>query len=98
MKNEEKATQLVQKWAVEGYAEASTYFASCEMAKWKDKQFTNRFNCGKVLQLRRKAYKKGYDIAIEKACEWLNSQACLGWIEDVKADEFIEQFKKAMKE
>lgn len=39
MTNEGKAKQLVQKWAVEDYAEASTYFASCEMAEWKDKQF-----------------------------------------------------------
>ena len=33
---------------------------------------------------------------IDNACEWLNEQAFGGWIEE-PVDEFIEEFKKAMK-
>ena len=29
-----------------------------------------------------------------KVIEWLNDQACLGWIEDVEVDKFINKFKK----
>ena len=29
-----------------------------------------------------------------KVIEWINNQACLGWIEDVEVDKFIEKFKK----
>jgi hypothetical protein len=35
---------------------------------------------------------------IENACEWVKSISCCGYIEDIKADEFIEDFKKAMNE
>lgn len=30
----------------------------------------------------------------DKVIEWLNDQACLGWIEDVEVDNFVEKFKK----
>ena len=35
---------------------------------------------------------------IEKACKWLKEQSCCGYIEDTDVDEFIKQFKQAMKE
>lgn len=35
---------------------------------------------------------------IDKACKWLKSKSCFGYIEDVNADEFIEDFKQAMEE
>jgi len=70
--------------------------AAFQMAEWKDGH--PRISTGKVLQLRRRAYKKGYNDAVKKACEWINLQAVLGWIEDVKVDEFLNDFKKEMKE
>ena len=39
----------------------------------------------------------GYNLAIEKACKWLKEQSCCGYIEDVDVNEFIKQFKQAMK-
>lgn len=30
----------------------------------------------------------------DKVIEWLNDQACLGWIEDIEVEKFVEQFKK----
>lgn len=30
----------------------------------------------------------------DKVIEWLNDRACLGWIEDVEVDKFVEKFKK----
>lgn len=30
----------------------------------------------------------------DKVIEWLNNQACLGWIEDVEVDKFVDKFKK----
>lgn len=30
----------------------------------------------------------------DKVIEWINNQACQGWIEDVEVDKFIEKFKK----
>lgn len=38
--------------------------------------------------------KQGKALNPDKVIEWLNDQACLGWIEDVEVDKFIEQFKK----
>lgn len=29
-----------------------------------------------------------------KVIEWLNDQGCLGWIEDIEVEKFVEQFKK----
>lgn len=29
-----------------------------------------------------------------KVIKWLNDQACLGWLEDVEVEKFVEQFKK----
>lgn len=29
-----------------------------------------------------------------KVIEWLNDQACLGWLEDVEVEKVVEQFKK----
>lgn len=43
------------------------------------------------------AFDKGYEEAIDKACEWFEEKACCGWIEDVEVKYFIEQFRKAMK-
>ena len=43
-------------------------------------------------------YKKGYEDAIEKACEWLEKQSCCGFIEDVDVNDFVERFRKAMEE
>lgn len=34
---------------------------------------------------------------IYKACEWLKEQSCCGYIEDIDVNEFIKQFKQAMK-
>lgn len=77
MTNKKKANEIVNTY--KSYYKDIEYLMwydlediAMEMAIWKDKQFANRFNCGKVLRLRRKAYKKGYDKAIEKACEWLD--------------------------
>ena len=30
----------------------------------------------------------------DKVIGWLNDQACLGWIEDVEVDKFVDKFKK----
>lgn len=51
---------------------------------------------GKLLN-RNAAYVLGKEIKlvlIERVCEWLNNQACLGWIEDVEVDKFVDKFKK----
>lgn len=51
---------------------------------------------GKLLN-RNAAYVLGKEIKlvlIERVCEWLNNQACLGWIEDVEVDKFVEKFKR----
>lgn len=37
------------------------------------------------------------DRFIDKACEWLKEQSCCGYIEDIDVNEFVEQFKQAMK-
>lgn len=58
MTNRGKAKQLMQKWAVGDYAEASTYFASCEMAEWKDEKFKQQ-----LIEYRNKV--------IKEACNWL---------------------------
>lgn len=34
---------------------------------------------------------------IRKACKWLKEQSCCGYIEDTDVNEFIKQFKQAMK-
>ena len=78
--------------------------ALIEMAEWKDEQ-PKEINCGKVLQLRRGAYKKGYDKAIEKACEWLKNNMYEGTCEQMLSkkpypfmQDFINEFKNAMEE
>lgn len=51
---------------------------------------------GKLLN-RNAAYVLGKEIKlvlIERVCEWLNNQACLGWIENVEVNKFVEKFKK----
>lgn len=51
---------------------------------------------GKLLN-RNAAYVLGKEIKlalIKRVCKWLEDQACLGWIEDVEVDKFIEKFKK----
>lgn len=58
---------------------------------WFTKQYQDRF--AHLLEM---AEWKEQEM-IKKACEWLESKSCFGYIEDVKADEFIEDFKKAMK-
>lgn len=35
---------------------------------------------------------------IDKTCEWLRSQSCCGYIEDIQVDEFIKKYKKALEE
>lgn len=30
----------------------------------------------------------------DKVIEWLNDQACQGWIEDVEVDKFVDKFKE----
>lgn len=37
------------------------------------------------------------DKFIDKACEWLKEQSCCGYIEDIDINEFIKQFKQAMR-
>lgn len=39
----------------------------------------------------------GYSLAVEKACKWLKEQSCCGYIEDTDVNEFVKQFKQAMK-
>lgn len=34
---------------------------------------------------------------IRKVCKWLKEQSCCGYIEDIDVNEFVEQFKQAMK-
>lgn len=51
---------------------------------------------GKLLN-RNAAYVLGKEIKlalIEHVCKWLEDQACLGWIEDVEVDKFINKFKQ----
>ena len=38
--------------------------------------------------------KQGKKLNANEVIEWLNNQACLGWIEDVEVDKFVEKFKK----
>jgi len=88
--------------------EPDCYRAAMEMAKWKDEQ-SQGIICGKVLQLRRKAYKKGYDKAIEKACVWLKNNIhdyyttneFVEYFDEMVDDfkkEMVDDFKKAMEE
>ncbi len=30
----------------------------------------------------------------DKVIEWLDKQACLGWLEDIEVEKVVEQFKK----
>ena len=78
--------------------------AAFQMAEWKDGH--PKISSGKVLQLRRRAYKKGYDKAIEKACEWLKENLTLyvsvepkGWEGYkllIEEEELTTELKKAM--
>lgn len=54
---------------------------------------------GKLLN-RNAAYVLGKEIKIlfiDRACKWLKEQSCCGYIEDTDVNEFVEQFKQAMK-
>ncbi len=110
MINEEKAYCLIQEHLgekIEYFQRKSVEKALLEMAAWKDEQ-PKENNCGKILQLRRRAYKKGYDKAIEKACEWLKENishyVTIGHTDWYKTELLIEkeeltaELKKAMEE
>lgn len=38
--------------------------------------------------------KQGRMLDPDKVIEWLNDQACQGWIEDVEVDIFVDKFKE----
>ena len=38
--------------------------------------------------------KQGNMLDPDKVIEWLNDQACQGWIEDVEVDKFVDKFKE----
>lgn len=38
--------------------------------------------------------KQGEKLDADEVIEWLNNQACQGWIEDVEVDKFVDKFKK----
>jgi len=38
--------------------------------------------------------KQGHMLDPDKVVEWLNDQACKGWIEDVEVEKFVDKFKK----
>ena len=44
--------------------------------------------------MRKKLDKQGKTLDPDKVIEWLNDQACQGWIEDVEVDKFVDKFKK----
>lgn len=49
-------------------------------------------NAGYTFDFEKKELKKKLDA--DKVIEWLNDQACLGWIEDIEVDKFIAKFKE----
>jgi len=69
-----------------------------EYSHTKDGDFGLPVNC------MTRAYRKGINDALKvkqsntldtyKVIEWLNDQACLGWIEDVQVEKFVDKFKK----
>lgn len=84
MENEEKAYCLIQ----EHLGEKIEYFQRKSVEK-------------ALLEMaawKDEQFAKEKQQLIEKACEWLKSKSCCGYIEDVEADELIARFKKAMEE
>lgn len=44
--------------------------------------------------MRKKLEKQNKTLDPDKVIAWLNNQACLGFIEDIEVEKFVEQFKK----
>jgi len=38
--------------------------------------------------------KQGHMLDPDKVIEWIDDQACQGWIEDVEVDKFVDKFKE----
>lgn len=53
-------------------------------------------NAGYTFDFEKKELKKIESKTLDaaKVIEWLNDQACLGWIEDIEVDKFVDKFKK----
>ena len=53
-------------------------------------------NAGYTFDFEKKELKKieSKTLDPDKVIEWLNDQACQGWIEDVEVDKFVDKFKK----
>ena len=49
------------------------------------------YACNKVIAW---LEKQGHMLDSDKVIEWLNDQACQGWIEDVEVDIFVDKFKE----
>lgn len=84
MTNKQKANEIVNAY--------KSCFKDIEYLMWSDMQDTVM----EMADWKDKQFAKEKRQLFEKACDWLNSQACCGYIEDVKVDEFVEQFKKAI--
>lgn len=105
MGNEEKARELAIRLMGGGNRNIQPLVdALIDMAEWKDEhpvEISGRL----ALQLREQAYKKGYDKAIEKACEWLKNNMYEGTCEQILSkkpypfmQDYINEVKKAMEE
>ena len=45
-------------------------------------------------ELNNPQFSSGHLLDSDEVIKWLNDQACLGWIEDIEVDKFVEKFKK----
>lgn len=70
---------------------------SCPATKeQRDLLFAKMHDAGYAWDSEKKELKKiePKTLNADKVIEWINNQACQGWIEDVEVDKFIEKFKK----
>jgi hypothetical protein len=70
---------------------------SCPSTKeQRDLLFTKMKEAGYEWDSEKKELKKieVKTLNADKVIEWLDDQACQGWIEDVEVDKFVEKFKK----
>lgn len=110
-KAREIASLITSVYGVDIKQEIHSYSAAMQTMQWKDEQHKDieeglRGTINALDAKLQKANESGmyyFDQCniqkqklIEKACEWLNGQSFGGWI-DEPTDEFIEEFKQAMK-
>lgn len=108
MSKEEKAKEYRLKTVLntERYLEGGSNIEKAYIAGWDaacSEVGGEKYNCGKILNLRRKAYAKGKEDFLNKACEFLKSYRRdypdgTGYVAGIIDDETIEDFKKYMED